>query len=50
MEEIKLIKSTFYKEKDTKKKLINFLNSAKQLSFGLECEGLERYRIILILK
>ncbi|HBP51574.1 MAG: hypothetical protein UX03_C0010G0012 [Candidatus Woesebacteria bacterium GW2011_GWE1_45_18] len=42
MEEIKLIKSTFYKEKDTKKKLINFLKSAKQLSFGPECENFER--------
>ncbi|HSV94373.1 MAG TPA: DegT/DnrJ/EryC1/StrS aminotransferase family protein [Spirochaetia bacterium] len=42
MEEIKLIKSTFYKEADTKKKLINFIKSAKILSFGPECENFER--------
>ncbi len=42
MEEIKLIKSTFYKERDTKKKLTSFITSAKQLSFGPECENFER--------
>jgi len=39
---IKLIKSTFYKEKETKKKLINFITKAKQLSFGKECEKFEK--------
>lgn len=39
---IKLIKSTFYKEKDTKKKLISFIQRAKQLSFGSECEKFEQ--------
>jgi CDP-6-deoxy-D-xylo-4-hexulose-3-dehydrase len=39
---IKLIKSTFYKEEETKKKLINFISKAKQLSFGKECEKFEK--------
>jgi len=39
---IKLIKATFYKEALTKKKLIKFINSAKQLSFGLECQKFEK--------
>lgn len=39
---IKLIKSTFYKEKDTKKKLCDFINKAEQLSFGSECEKFEK--------
>lgn len=34
---IKLIKSTFYNEEDTKNKLVDFIKSAKQLSFGPEC-------------
>lgn len=34
---IRLIKSTFYKEKETKKKLTKFISGAKQLSFGKEC-------------
>lgn len=38
---IKLIKSTFYKENETKKKLVNFINKARQLSFGQECEKFE---------
>lgn len=38
---IKLIKSTFYNEADTKKRLINFINKAKQLSFGPECQKFE---------
>src|ERR1035437_5440891 len=38
---IKLIKSTFYNEKDTKKKLVKFINNAEQLSFGKECEKFE---------
>lgn len=39
---IKLIKSTFYKEKETKKKLTAFIKSAEQLSFGPECEAFEK--------
>lgn len=39
---IKLIKSTFYNEEDTKKKLCDFIKEAKQLSFGLECENFEK--------
>ena len=38
---IKLIKSTFYKEGETKNKLIKFIKKAKQLSFGAECEKFE---------
>lgn len=38
---IKLIKSTFYKEKETKKKLIKFINNADQLSIGKECKKFE---------
>lgn len=38
---IKLVKSTFYKESETKKQLIRFIKSAKQLSFGLECKKFE---------
>lgn len=34
---IKLIKSTFHNEEDTKEKLADFIKSAKQLSFGPEC-------------
>ncbi len=39
---ITLIKSTFYKENETKRKLIQFLLVAKQLSFGKECEAFEK--------
>jgi CDP-6-deoxy-D-xylo-4-hexulose-3-dehydrase len=39
---IKLIKSTFYKEEYTKKKLINFISTASQLSIGPECEKFEK--------
>lgn len=39
---IPLIKSTFYKEKQTKKKLLKFLGDAKYLSFGKECEKFEK--------
>jgi len=39
---IKLIKSTFYKEKETKRRLINFIKSAKKLSFGSECRKFEK--------
>lgn len=38
---IKLIKSTFYHEADTKKKLVNFIKDANILSFGPECEKFE---------
>ncbi len=38
---IKLIKSTFYKEKETKEKLVKFILSAKQLSIGNECRKFE---------
>lgn len=38
---IKLIKSTFYKEKNTKKNLIKFIKKAEYLSFGLECQKFE---------
>lgn len=39
---IKLIKSTFYNEEDTQKKLAQFLLSASQLSFGPECHAFEK--------
>jgi len=39
---IKLIKSTFYKEKATKIKLCAFIKRTKQLSMGLECEKFEK--------
>ena len=39
---IKLIKSTFYKEKETKKLLCDFILKAPQLSFGAECEKFEK--------
>lgn len=39
---IKLVKSTFYKEGDTKKKLITFIKKAKILSSGRECERFEK--------
>lgn len=39
---IKLVKSTFYKEKKTKKELCKFTAEAEQLSFGRECELFER--------
>lgn len=38
---IKLVKSTFYKEEKTKKQLIRFIRSSKQLSFGSECRKFE---------
>jgi CDP-6-deoxy-D-xylo-4-hexulose-3-dehydrase len=38
---IRLIKSTYYKEKETTKKLISFLKKAEQLSFGSECNKFE---------
>lgn len=39
---IKLIKSTFYQEKETKRKLCAFLKKTKFLSFGAECEKFEK--------
>lgn len=39
---IPLIKSTFYKEQDTKKKLIKFISNSEKLSFGYECEKFEK--------
>ncbi len=39
---IKLIKSTFYHERETKKRLIEFIKSAQYLSFGQECELFEK--------
>lgn len=42
MERISLIKSTFYNEKDTKKKLCEFIQSANILSMKTECEKFEQ--------
>lgn len=39
---IPLVKSTFYKEDLTKKKISKFINDAKFLSFGKECEKFEK--------
>src|SRR3989338_7005572 len=39
---IKLIKSTFYQERETKDKLTNFIGRTSQLSFGPECEKFEK--------
>jgi CDP-6-deoxy-D-xylo-4-hexulose-3-dehydrase len=39
---IRLIKSTFYKEAETKKKLTSFIKKASWLSFGKECEKFEK--------
>lgn len=38
---IKLVKSTFYREKETKEALLKFIVGAKQLSFGPKCEEFE---------
>lgn len=38
---IKLIKSTFFNEAETKKKLATFITKAKMLSFGPECQKFE---------
>lgn len=42
MEEIRLIKSTFYEENDTKNKLCDFIKNADILSMGHECEKFEK--------
>jgi CDP-4-dehydro-6-deoxyglucose reductase, E1 len=39
---INLIKSTFYREKETKKLLTSFITSSSKLSFGKSCEKFER--------
>lgn len=39
---IKLIKSTFYNEKETKRKLSQFISQAEQLSIGEECRKFEK--------
>lgn len=39
---IPLIRSTFYKEKEIKKRLIDFISRADKLSFGEECEKFEK--------
>ena len=39
---IKLIKSSFYNEEQTKKELIEFISSATQLSFGPHCQKFEK--------
>lgn len=39
---IKLIKSTFYNEQDTKEKLLSFISSAEMLSFGPQCDEFEK--------
>ena len=38
---IKLIKSTFYKEKETKKKLVKFIEKSTILSMNSECHKFE---------
>lgn len=38
---IKLIKSTFYNEAQTKKQLVSFIQNAEMLSFGPECNKFE---------
>lgn len=38
---IKLIKSTFYNEEDTKEKLCDFIQKAPMLSFGPQCQKFE---------
>lgn len=39
---ISLIKSTFYKEKIVKKKLVSFISKSEKLSFGEQCELFEK--------
>lgn len=39
---IKLIKSTFYRENETKRELCQFIAGADYLSFGTQCETFER--------
>ncbi|MFH1521626.1 MAG: DegT/DnrJ/EryC1/StrS family aminotransferase [archaeon] len=42
VEKIKLIKSTFLKEKETKEKLCKFIMDSKVISMGPECEKFEK--------
>jgi len=39
---IKLIKSTFYNEADTKQQLISFISEVEMLSFGPQCQQFEK--------
>ncbi len=39
---IKLIKSTFYNERETKEEICKFIKNAEYLSFGKECEEFEK--------
>lgn len=39
---IKLVKSAFYKEKETREALVRFIQSGSQLSFGKECKDFEK--------
>lgn len=39
---IKLIKTTFYNESDTKEKLISFIRDAEMMSFGPQCSEFEK--------
>lgn len=39
---IKLIKSTFYQERSTKRQLNQFINKTQQFSFGPQCETFEK--------
>jgi len=39
---IKLIKSTFYNEAETKEKLVSFISNAEMLSFGPQCSEFEQ--------
>ena len=39
---IKLVKSTFYKEKQTKERLINLIKKTNYLSLGAECLKFEK--------
>lgn len=39
---INLVKSTFYKELQTKKSLMKFISNARHLSFGVECQKFEK--------
>ena len=39
---IKLMKSTFYNEEDTKKKLCDFIKDSKRLSMDKKCHEFEK--------
>ncbi|KKR76654.1 MAG: DegT/DnrJ/EryC1/StrS aminotransferase [Candidatus Levybacteria bacterium GW2011_GWA2_40_8] len=39
---IKLVKSSFYKEEETKRQLTKFINESEKLSFGPQCELFEK--------